>query len=177
MSDCFVGEIRLFAFPRIPQGWAACDGSSLPIRGNEVLYAVLGTTFGGDGVNSFNLPDLRGRIPISQGSAPPLSNRSMGQMAGTEQQVLQARELPSHSHQLLATSNTATTAVPGPSVTLGTANSPTAKLYAPHGDVSSYAVMASSLTITGGSHPHPNMMPTLTGNYCIATMGVFPERP
>lgn len=177
MSDCFVGEIRLFGFSRIPYGWRACDGSTLPIAGNEVLYALIGTTFGGDGSTNFKLPDLRGRVPISQGLAPPLSNRTVGQTGGEEAHALQTNEMPAHSHELLATSSAATTAVPGNNVRLATASSATAKLYAPQANVANYTDLAPSLTETGGSQRHDNMMPTQTGNYCIALIGLFPERP
>lgn len=177
MSDCFVGEIRLFAFPRIPNGWAACDGSVLPIRGNEPLYSLIGTTFGGDGVNNFNLPDLRGRVPIAQGAAAGLTARTIAEKGGEETHVLQQNELPSHSHALKVTTAAATTATPGTTVCLATASSSTAKLYAPAASITAYAELAPSVQPTGGSQPHPNMMPTQTSNYCIALIGLYPERP
>lgn len=174
MSDQFIGEIRLFSFPRIPDGWLACNGSLQSIAVYQALYALIGTTYGGDGAQTFGLPDLRGRVPLSQGNGPNLSPRAMGQSFGEPTHTLLSTEMPSHSHALLSTSNAGTTATPSPSVHLATSNVATKPLYAPQAGVSSYAVMAPSLTNSGNSVAHDNMMPTLTGNFCIAYEGNYP---
>src|SRR5450830_1835958 len=99
MSTPYIGEIRLFAFPRIPNGWLACDGSSVSIADNETLFTLLGTTFGGDGVSTFGVPDLRGQVPVHQGTGPQLTTRVLGQNGGTEQVTLLATQLPQHTHE------------------------------------------------------------------------------
>lgn len=174
MSDQFVGEIRLFAFPRIPNGWLACDGSLQSIANFNVLYVLIGTTYGGDGVNTFALPDLRGRVPLSQGNGPSLSPRVLGQSFGEYQHTLLSTEMPAHSHALLSTTNAGTTATPALDVHLAAANT-ASNVYAPQADVTSYNVMAPSLTQTGNGLPHDNMMPTLTCNFCIAYQGIYPS--
>lgn len=175
MSDPYVGEIRLFGFPRVPTGWLACDGSQRSIAEYEVLYAVIGTTFGGDGVNVFNVPDLRGRVPISQGTgAGGLTPRVLGQAAGAPEQTLLDQNTPRHSHPLIATTNAGTTATPGDTVHLAAANPDTFKLYAP--DPSSTVALAACVVPAGSNMPHDNMMPSLAGNFCIAWVGVFPSQ-
>ena len=176
MSDPFVGEIRLFAFPRIPGGWLACDGSQRTISDYIPLYTLIGTTFGGDGQTSFNLPDLRGRVPISQGPGRGLTPRSLGEFGGEPNHTLLSGEMPSHSHALISTSDAGTTVTPSDSVHLATATPNTAKLYAPAPDVATFSVLAPCVSLAGNSLPHNNMMPTLTGNYCICWNGVYPQQ-
>jgi microcystin-dependent protein len=175
MSDPYVGEIRLFGFPRIPEGWLACNGASVPISQYDVLFALIGTTYGGDGVTSFNLPDLRGRVPLAQGAGRGLTPRVLGEVSGQETHLLIRTEMPSHSHSLVSTTNAGTTPTPGPTVHLATSSIASAKVYAPQANVPSYDVMAPALSITGNNEPHDNMMPTLTCNYCICWSGVFPS--
>lgn len=174
--DPFVGQIALFGFNFAPAGWAICDGSLLPISQNDALFALIGTTYGGDGQTNFALPDLRGRIPVHQGQGPGLGNWTMGERAGSETVTLTQGQMPSHGHALVASAaNPAAgaTAIPGPSVMLasgGTAVTP----YAPAGG-SATGLSASSVSVAGGSQPHDNMMPTLVANYCISLFGVFPS--
>ncbi|RAI37531.1 phage tail protein [Rhodoplanes roseus] len=175
MSDPFIGEIRLFGFPRVPEGWLACDGSAVPISQYDALYAVIGTTYGGDGISVFNVPNLCGRVPLSQGTGRGLTPRVLGEIGGAEQHSLIDQEMPSHSHALLSTTNAGTTATPGPQVHLAAASIASAKLYAPQADVPSYDVMAPSVGRAGDGLPHDNMMPTLTCSYCICWSGVFPS--
>lgn len=175
MSDPFVGEIRLFAFPRVPTGWLACDGSLVAIAQYEVLFSLIGSTFGGDGSNTFGLPDLRGRVPVAQGSGPGLTPRTTGEPGGEEAHVLINTELPSHSHPLVSTTVAGTTPTPGPTVHLATGSISTAKVYAPQAGATTYDVMAPSILAAGNSLPHENMMPTLTGNFCICWSGVYPS--
>ena len=96
MADPFIGEIRLFGFPRVPTGWFACNGQSVSISQYQVLYAVIGTTYGGDGVNTFNLPDLRGRVAIGQGQGTGFPSYLLGQVGGEEQHTLIEAEMPAH---------------------------------------------------------------------------------
>jgi microcystin-dependent protein len=176
MSDPFVGEIRLFGFPRVPTGWLACDGASVPISQYDVLFALIGTTYGGDGVTTFNVPDLRGRLPLSQGNGRGLTPRVLGEIGGEEAHILLGSEMPSHSHSLLSTTTPGTTPTPDPSLHLATSSIASAKVYAPQADVPGDDVMAPSIGATGNNLPHDNMMPTLTCNYCICWSGIFPAQ-
>lgn len=176
MADPFIGEIRLFGFPRIPTGWQACNGSLLSIANFEALYLLIGTTYGGDGVTSFGVPDLRGRVPLSMGSGRGLTPRTLGEIAGEPAHTLLTAEMPSHGHGLVATALEGTTAIPGPTVQLGTASLATSAVYTQPANIPSYVGMASSIMPAGNSLPHDNMMPTLVGNYCIAVVGVFPAQ-
>lgn len=173
--DPFVGEIRLFGFPRVPIGWLACDGSIQQISQFDVLYALIGTTYGGDGNTTFGLPDLRGRVPLSQGTGKTLSPRVIGQMDGKETHTLRETEMASHSHALVSSTSAGSAATPGPTMHLATANPTSFSLYAPQAGVASYAKMAASIMPAGNNLPHDNMMPTLTCNFCIAYQGIFPQ--
>src|SRR5262245_29652358 len=110
--DNYLGEIRLFAGNFAPRGWRFCDGGLLPIAENDALFNLLGTTYGGDGVSTFALPDLRGRVAIGQGTGPGLTNRPLGEPGGTESVTLVLGQCPAHTHQLFATNAPATTASP-----------------------------------------------------------------
>jgi microcystin-dependent protein len=173
MSDPYIGEIRLFAFPRVPNGWLACNGQSVPISQYETLYAVIGTAYGGDGQSSFNLPDLQGRVAIGQGQGTGLPNFTLGQPGGEEAHTLIEPEMPVHSHALMSSTATADTVTPGPTLHLATASAGT--LYAPAANIPSYDRMAACVATAGNSVPHDNMMPTVTCNYCICWAGIFPS--
>jgi microcystin-dependent protein len=172
MSDQFVGEIRLFGFPRIPDAWLPCNGQSLSISQFQVLFALIGTTYGGDGVQTFNAPDLRGRVPIGQGQGQGLPSFVIGQMAGEDTHTLNNNELPAHSHALVSSTQTANSAAPALNVHLATASAGT--LYAPAANAPPYALMAPCIQASGGNTPHNNIMPTVVSNYCIAYAGIYP---
>jgi microcystin-dependent protein len=172
MSDPFIGEIRLFGFPRVPDGWLACNGQSLPISQYNTLYAIIGTIYGGDGVQTFNVPDLRGRVPIGQGQGPGLPYYGLGQNAGEDGHVLIENEMPTHSHALMSSTVTAATPTPGVTVHLATASA--GNLYAPAADAAPYETMAACVAFAGNNLPHNNIMPTVVGNYCISFIGIFP---
>ena len=177
MSNPFLGEIRMFAGNFAPRGFALCAGQLLAISQNDALYALIGTTYGGDGQVTFGLPDLRGRLPINQGQGPGLSNYVIGQMAGTESVTLTVPQMPGHSHTLFAT--TATGSQPAPTVTSFPATLiGTATLYAIPGTntLTQNAMNANSVTSQGGNQPHENRMPALVINFIIALEGVFPSR-
>ena len=177
MAQPYIGEIRLLAFFRVPDNWLACDGSLLSIAQFSTLFSLIGTTYGGDGENTFAVPDLRGRVPISQGNGSQLTPRVLGQNAGEVSHTLQQNEMPSHGHGITSTTNVGTTATPGQTLHLATTNISTDKLYAPQADVSSYITMSSqSVAAGGGSVAHNNMMPTLVGNFCICAFGIFPPQ-
>jgi microcystin-dependent protein len=173
MANPFIGEIRLFGFPRIPDGWLACAGQTLPISLYTTLFAVIGTTYGGDGIQSFNLPDLRGRVAIGQGQGQGLPNYTLGQKDGEEEHTLIEAEMPQHSHALMSSTSTAGAATPAQTLHLATASE--GELYAPVANAGTYSVMAACVTTAGNSGAHNNMMPTLVANYCICTAGIFPS--
>jgi microcystin-dependent protein len=171
MSNPYIGEIRLFGGNFAPQGWAFCNGSLVPISEFEALFNLIGTTYGGDGQTTFALPDLRGRVPVHQGTGPGgLSNRVIGEMGGVESVTLNSNQLPAHGHTLNATTTPATSAA-----TVGglTAASATTLFYgsAPGGgDMAPQALLA-----TGGGQPHNNIAPSLGLSYIISLFGIFPS--
>ncbi len=180
MAEPFLGEIEAFPYNFAPRGWAFCAGQVLPIAQNAALFSLLGTTFGGDGVSTFALPDLRGRVANGSGQAPGLSPYNLGQTGGEEQHTLAMAEMPagSHNHAIAAVNNGATggTNVPSGTVTLGSGyasetGSPVVNIYS--SDAPTIAM--GSLTATGGQ-PHENRMPFLALTYCIALQGIFPSR-
>jgi microcystin-dependent protein len=175
MTTPYVGEIRIFSFPRIPTGWFACDGSLKSIAQYQTLYALIGTTYGGDGIQTFGVPDLRGQVPLHQGTGLGLTPRIIGEVGGTENVSLAQGNLPQHTHPVSATSNPASTPTPGPTVIPGALTGDTMYL---DGLASTTAVTLSpsSVPATGGSTPHDNLMPTLTLSICMAWSGVFPTR-
>jgi len=166
MSQPYVGEIRMFAGNFAPLGWAFCDGQLLSIAENEVLFQLIGTTYGGDGVQTFNLPDLQGRLPIHQGPGFILSQR-----AGFESVTLTANQIPFHSHQPLASNAAADSTNPANAV-WGVATQ--ARSYAaPPGDG---AMNPAAIQNAGGSQPHANMPPFLAVSFIISLFGIFPSQ-
>jgi len=173
--DSYVGEIRLLPYNFAPSGWQDCDGSLLPISGNETLYTLLGTTYGGDGVSSFGVPDLRGRLPIHRGTGLGLSTYALGQMAGTESVTLIANNLPQHTHVAMVTNAPATTGAPGNNLELG-AISGDAMYTSDIGGLTPHPAANTMIGPAGGNQPHDNTMPTLTVRFCISLYGVFPSQ-
>lgn len=175
MSAPYVGEIRLFGFSRVPVGWLACDGSLQPISVYETLFTLIGTTYGGDGQETFALPDLSGRVPLQQGAGPLLSTRIIGEKSGTESVTLTLNQMPSHSHAMNATSAAANATAIGAAVQLGAISGDTMYVTDTTG-ANGFSTSPASTSIAGGSQPHDNLMPTLTVQYCIATDGIFPQQ-
>jgi microcystin-dependent protein len=169
MSQPFIGEIRMFGGNFAPQGWALCDGSLLPISEYDVLYTLIGTTYGGDGQTTFALPDLRGRFPVHQGTGGG-QTVVMGQSGGTETVTLTRNQLPAHTHQLTgssaAMSQSPANALPAQwdEGQYSTAP-PTAASLAP-----------SAVSAAGGSTPHENRSPYLAVGFIIALFGVYPSQ-
>ncbi len=177
MSQPYIGEIRMFAFGNrgAPQRWQACDGSLLPISQYEPLFTLIGTTYGGDGQNTFAVPDLRGRLPIHQGQGPGLSNYIIGQVAGTETVTVLPTQMPAHTHTVIATTAAATTGTPGATVVPGAISGDT--MYATDiTGLTGIPTAPQSVSNSGGSQPHDNTMPTLTVQYCIAAEGIYPTQ-
>jgi microcystin-dependent protein len=178
MAQPFLSQIEAFPFNFAPKGWALCAGQLMPINQNQALFSLIGTTFGGDGVRTFALPDLRGRLANGFGQGLGLANYTLGQRGGEETHTLTAAETPTHSHLVNAVKNGTTggTNIPGSGVTLGEAysseaGSPAVNVYSS----AAPTIAMGSLGPTGGQ-PHENRMPYLTLNYCIALQGVFPSQ-
>ncbi|MGY2894898.1 phage tail protein [Deinococcus sp. UYEF24] len=170
MSNPYIGEIRLFAGNFAPANWAFCDGNLLSISDYDTLFNLIGTTYGGDGQNTFALPDLRGRVPLHQGQSGG-SPYVLGQSAGTESVTLSAQQLPVHSHPLTATSGAATSTAPSGQL-LATVGS--GEVYI--SDTPTASLSAASVGLSGGSQPHENLMPFLGVNYIISLFGIYPSQ-
>ncbi len=163
MAEPFLSEIRIMSFSFAPKGWALCNGQFLPINQNQALFALLGTTFGGNGQTTFALPDLRARTPIHVGAG-----HTLGQKGGEPVHTLTLAELPAHTHTLNGTNENGAVANPLGAV-LGAANN----VY--HAPVDATTMSPGSVTTVGGSQPHDNTQPSLTLSFCIALQGIFPS--
>ena len=171
MSEPFAGEIRMFAGNFAPRGWAYCDGQLLATSQNDALFSLLGTIYGGDGRTTFGLPEMRGRIPIHQGSGPGLSPRSLGAKGGDENVTLTTNQLASHTHDFNANTADATEAAP-----LGKVLAKPSGIRIYRAADQNTNMAASSIANTGGSKPHTNLMPTLGIHFIIALFGIYPSR-
>jgi len=174
MANPFLGEVRLLSFDFAPRGWALCNGQLLPIAQFQALFSLLGTTYGGNGVQTFGLPNLQGRVAMSFGNG-----FTQGQMAGQEAVGLTAAQLPTHTHAVAAAANGTANAtnIPGPTVIPGSGSStqtgdPAVSIYG-NGAMN---VALAPLAANGSNQPHENRMPSLVMNYCIALTGIFPAR-
>jgi microcystin-dependent protein len=172
-SNPYIGEIAIFCGNFAPSGWVFCDGRLLSISDNEALFQLIGTTYGGDGENTFAVPDLCGRAPMHSNSSGSLSYRGVGDVGGTETVTLSSQQLPSHSHQL------------GVSMAPGTTASPQGAVPADGGNGSAQYTPSTANLLTqpnqvlggvGGNAPHENMQPFLVVNYIISLYGVFPSQ-
>jgi microcystin-dependent protein len=171
MPDPFVAEVRIFAGNYPPQGWGFCDGQILPISQNTALFSLIGTTYGGNGVSTFALPDLRGRAPVHPGQGPGLTPRSLGESAGSETHALNVSQMPSHTHSMGASA--ANGVMDGAAGGVPARNPAAIPQYAPSADVDEGAAAVGPI---GGGQPHNNMQPYLGVSYIIALQGVFPPR-
>ena len=165
MAQPYVGEIRIFAGNFAPAGWMFCDGQLLSISENETLFQLIGTTYGGDGQNTFALPDLQGRLPLHQGNGFVLA-----QSGGVETVTLQTQQIPAHAHAMVASTAPGTQNSPSNSVT---ASSSSILLYIQ--DVTDSDLAASAVSPIGGSQPHDNFQPYLCVNFIISLFGIFPS--
>jgi microcystin-dependent protein len=175
MATPFIAEIRMFGGNFAPRGHAFCSGAILPIAQNTALFSLLGTIYGGNGTSTFGLPDLRGRTPISQGSAPGLSSYVLGQTAGVETVTLTAQQMPSHTHSAAATTGA------------GNSNSPSGLTWAASvggrtplplysNTAPNTPMNPGAIQTAGNNQPHENRQPYLGINFIIATQGIFPSR-
>lgn len=169
--DPFVAEIRIFPFNFAPKGWAFCDGQILPLSQNTALFALLGTTYGGNGSSTFALPNLQGRAPMHPGQGPGLSLYDLGQEGGSETVSLLESEMPAHAHNMTGSLADDDSTLPG-----GNSFGQLSILYAPN-NAPLVDMSIQALPLAGGDQPHNNLQPYLTLSFCIALQGVFPQRP
>jgi len=173
MSESYVGEIRPFAGNFAPVGWALCDGSLLSIADNQVLFTLIGTTYGGNGQTTFGLPDLRGRALIHQGTGSGLSSYTIGEPVGVENVTLTAGQMAGHTHSFAGTTTGGNASAPSP--TVGLAATPTGfPIYEATG--TSVALSPRAVATAGGSQPHNNRQPFLAVTYIISLFGIFPSQ-
>ncbi len=170
MSEPFLGEIKMFAGNFAPRAWAFCDGQLLDTGQNEALFSLFGTTYGGDGLTTFGLPDLRGRIPVHAGRGPSLSPRALGGKFGGENIILTENQMAAHTHSFQASNAPATSDSPQNRL-LGK------QQFSVFNDKSANTNLGlESIAVAGGSHSHTNMMPSLCVNFIVALVGTYPSR-
>lgn len=171
----YVGEIRIFAGNFAPAGWMLCQGQTLPISENEVLFQLIGTTYGGDGQETFNLPNLASRLPVHMGTNSSTGTTyQIGEAAGVESVTLTTQQIPQHSHPMLATLNPAASTAPSNASTVALAQLSTITPYGT--DAPQTTLAPQTITSAGGSQPHENMQPFLCLNFIISLFGVFPSQ-
>ncbi len=180
MSNPYVGEVRMFAFTFTPRNWARCIGQTMAIQQNAALYSLLGVQYGGNGSTNFNLPDYRGRTPLSRTTNmatqpagwPQYSNGNTG---GTENVTLTQAQIPSHTHDLFGVTANGTKVSPV-SNAFATPQPAGDNFYVPPTDVKKVALNAATVAISGGDQPHNNMQPSLVVQFAIALVGIYPSR-
>jgi microcystin-dependent protein len=165
MADAFIGQVKCVGFNFAPQGWAFCNGQLLAIAQYQTLYALIGTTYGGDGQNTFALPNLNGRLPMGMGAGPGLSQRIIGEVTGSETQTLNIVNLPSHNHAMRGQSGRATTATPGGNYQAADGSY----------DASENFPMGATSPTTGGGQPTSTIPPVTVLNWIIALEGISPS--
>ena len=170
MAQPYIGEIRMFAGTFNPVGWEFCSGQLMPISENDALFTLIGTTYGGDGQETFALPNLQSRLPIHMGTGPDGVTYQIGEAAGTESVTLSIQQIPSHTHAFLVSgesgsASNAANAMPATGITV----------YRPDQPANS-PLNAAAITPVGGSQPHENMQPFLCVNYIISLFGIFPTQ-
>jgi microcystin-dependent protein len=170
MAQPYVGEIRMFAGNFAPAGWAFCSGQVMPISENDVLFTLIGTTYGGDGQETFALPNLQSRLPIHMGTGSSGTTYQIGESGGVESVTLSTQQIPSHTHPFIVSGDSGSQsnpggAVPGTGITVYRASQP-----------ANVPMNAAAVTNAGGSQPHDNMQPFLCINYIISLFGVFPTQ-
>ncbi len=172
MSQPYVGEIRMFGGSFAPAGWALCQGQLMLISENDTLFNLIGTTYGGDGQETFGLPDLQGRIPLHSGQGPGITQSyQIGEQTGSETVTITAQTTPIHTHTLIGSTANATDPNPAGNIL---ASSTVLKPYLV--DFTNNILASSSVSIVGGSQPHTNLMPYLCINFIISLFGIFPTQ-
>ena len=174
MTTPFVGEIQLFGFNFAPVGWAFCNGQTLPIAQNTMLFSLLGTYYGGNGQTTFQLPNLMARAPCNQGQGSGLSNRMIGESFGEDTVALTQLQMPQHSHDLTLFQQTDPSKLTGTPANGSGVTYPRATSAFAVGASADAAFAPTAIGSMGGSQPHENRQPYLAVNFCIALDGVYP---
>lgn len=167
MSQPFIGEIRMFGGSFAPAGWAFCDGQLMPISQNDALFTLIGTTYGGDGQETFGLPNLQSRHPMHQGNGFIL-----GETGGVESVTLTVQQIPVHSHAMLCDVNNGAQPAPANNVPAATPQ----QMYVDPAGLPPNGILAPNVSPTGGSQPHDNMSPYLVISFIISLFGIFPTQ-
>ncbi len=175
MSDQYIAEIRIFGCNYAPYGWAFCQGQLLQIRQNTALFSILGTYYGGDGINTFGLPNLQARIPVHQGQASSGNYYNIGDTGGQPQVALLTTMVPAHTHAFQASSRDANLNTPSAQTALAR-STPSFIYKTPTGAPVLQPLAPGTITVAGNGIPHNNMMPYMALNFCIALQGIFPSR-
>ena len=171
MSEPFIGEIRPFGFNFAPRGWAQCNGQLLSIAQNSALFAILGTTYGGDGKTTFALPNLQNLVPMGSGQGPGLTGRILGQTGGAETVTLTIQQIPPHTHPANCNAGNGNQLAPA-----GNFWAQDAGGSQEYGDTGPSQMAAGTVGNAGGDQAHANLQPYQVVNYCIALQGIFPSR-
>ena len=166
MATPFIGQIQMFAFDYAPRAWALCNGQTLPIAQNQALFSILGTTYGGNGIQNFMLPNMQGRTPNHWGTGLGVSPRALGQVGGSEGVTLQTSQIPSHNHIASAVNA-------GPNQGSPAGNNWAQGAYSASANTT---MNPADIAPAGGGQPHSNLSPYLVVNFCIALQGTFPSR-
>ena len=177
--DPFIGEIKMFSYPWAPQGWAVCNGAQLPLQQNMALYSLIGTTYGGDAKTVFNIPDMRGQVPLCYGQAASGTTYLMSAKGGAETVSLTQAQTPQHSHATNVVNSTANAALAQnnlPAIVAQVAPNSSIPIYAVKGSNAAVPLAAVTVQNSGSGAPHSNMQPWAVTNYCIAILGVYPTR-
>jgi len=182
MSQPYIGQILMVGFNFPPAGWALCNGQLMPISENEALFQLLGTTYGGDGEETFALPNLQSRVPIHMGQGPGVTqNYVIGEMAGVENVTLTTQQIPNHNHNAMVLSGNTSANQSTPAATTilsdeaqSQANGPL--VYVANSGTNQVTLAPQTIQIAGGSQPHENLQQYLTLNYVISLFGVFPSQ-
>lgn len=175
MSNPFIGEIRMFGGNFAPAGWLFCDGQTLPISENDTLFNLIGTTYGGDGQETFQLPNLQSRVPVHAGGA---ASYILGESGGVESVTLSTQQIPSHNHPVQSANNPADANIPNGNTILanmGPSGIATVPCYKAYDGTAQIVMNGGSVSTVGGSQPHDNMQPYLVINYIISLFGIYPS--
>jgi microcystin-dependent protein len=177
MVEAYLGEVRIFAGDYAPEGWLPCNGQLLSINDYATLYGLIGTKWGGDGITTFALPDLRGRLPIGQGNGTGLTARALGQTGGTETVTLTQAQMPAHNHLVNASPSAATEVTPGPGVSFAATTAPAANYLStlPSPPIE-HVLSVNTIGFAGGNTPHGNVMQSFVVNFIICIQGLYPSR-
>lgn len=173
MSSPYIGEIRMFAGNFPPAGWAFCDGQTIPISENDTLFNLIGTTYGGDGQETFNLPNLQSRVPIHMGTGPDGVTYQIGEMFGVEQVTLSTQQIPNHTHPVMMSNANQTASPSGAIMAAATSAQSGIRIYSTN--PATTTMNPATVSVEGGNQPHENCQPFLCINFIISLFGIYPS--